>query len=239
MTALQIVLSVIGGIAVLLLLLLFFGSVRIKTTINGEVMILGSILGIRRRLYPHPEPKEDLIDVSRCRHPERVLRKEEKRRRKALEKAERKRLKKKEEKPSAPAPAPNLKENLDMILALLKRAYKLTRGKLAIEFREMHLRVAAGDAAQTAILYGVVLQTSAYLLQWTEDHFNHVRRRDGAMTVEPDYLAAKPTAKLDLRISVRLFRAIGIGFQMLRAYSAERRRARRHAMKRTADAKNR
>lgn len=237
MTALTIVLSVIGGIAVLLLLALFLGSARMKISIDKEVLVSVSILGIRRQRFPRPKPKEELRDISRCRHPERILKKEERRRRKELAKAERKRLKKKAAQPSAPAPAPNLKENLDMIFALLKRAYKLTRGKVTIEFREMHLLVATGDAAQTAILYGVVLQTSAYLLQWTEENFNHVRRLDGAMTVEPDYLAAIPSAKVDLRISVRLFRAIGIGFKMLRAYFSERRRARRRAAKRTSDAK--
>ena len=106
--------------------------------------------------------------------------------------------------------------------------------KIKVEGAGVTFRLATGDAAGTAILYGVVLQTAAYLLQFTEDHFAHVRRRDGDMTVEADYLAPRPSAEIDLRLSVRLFRAIEIGFGMLRAYLTERRRARRRAAKRVA-----
>ncbi len=242
MNGLLITLSVIGGIVVLLLLLLFLGSVRVRLSINGDVTVQVSVLGIRKKLLPRPKPQEKLRDVAGCRHPERLLRKEEKRRQKAAEKAEQKRLREEQKraakeaaKKSAPtAPVPNLKENLDMILSLLKRAYALTKGRIRITFRRFHLRVATGDASQTAILYGVIVQTAAYLLQWTEDHFNHVRRRDGDMTVEADFVSPKSTADLDLRISVRLFRAVRIGVGMLRAFRAERRRARRRAAKRVS-----
>ena len=243
MNGLLIALSVVGGVVVLLLLAIFLGSARVRLSIDGEVRVSVSVFGVRKQLFPRPKPKEKLRDVSRCR-PDGVLRKEEKRRRKAAAKAEKKRLKEERKrakkasaKPSAPAPAPNLKENIDMIFALLKRAYTLTHGKLGIEFRKMHLRVATGDAAQTAILYGVILQTSTYLLQWVESHFNHVRREDGAMTIDPDFLADRPSAEVDLRLSVRLFRAIGIGIGMFRTYLSERRRARRRAAKRVSGAK--
>lgn len=237
-----IALAIVGGLILLLILVIFLGSARVRLSVDGSVTVTVSVLGIRKTLYPRrAEKKRELMDVSGCKHPEKVLRREEKRRRKAAAKAEQKRLKREEkrakkeaERKKGAAPAPNLKENLDMILALIKRAHALTRGKIVIEFRKFHLYVATGDAAGTAILYGVILQTAAYLLQFTEDHFAHVRRRDGDMTVEADYLAPHPSAEVDLRLSVRLFRAVRIGFGMLRAYLTERRRARRRAAKRVA-----
>ena len=237
-----IALSVVGGALALMLLVLFLGSASVRLSIDGEVTVAVSVLGIRKRLLPRPKPRENLRDVSQCRNPDRLLRREEKRRRKAAAKAEQKRLKQEQKKAAkkagAAAPAPNLKENLDMILALLKKAYTLTKGKIGVRFRKMHLRVATGDAAGTAILYGVVVQSAAYLLQWSEDHFNRVRREDGDMTVEPDFVSSRSAAEVDVRISVRLFRAVGIGIGMLRAYFSERKRARRRAAKRTHAAKN-
>ena len=240
MNGLQIALSIIGGILLLILLALFCGSARVRLTLDGDVAVSISVLGIRKRLFPRAASNKTLRDVADCRDPERLLRKEEKKRQKAAAKVlkkERKRKKKGEAAESAqkPAPAPNLKENLDMVLALIKRAYTLTKGKIGIEFRKMHLFVATKDAAQTAILYGIVLQASSYLLQWVEDHFHHISRKDGDVTVEPDFLSETPSAELDIRLSVRLFRAIGIGLGMFRAYLAERKRARRRAAKRASD----
>lgn len=243
MNGLLIALSIIGGILILLLLALFFGSVRVRLSFDGTVTVSVSVFGIRKRLFPRAAPNKSLRDVADCRNPERLLRKEEKKRQKAAAKAlkkERKRKKKKDgtAKPAQkPAPAPNLKENLDMVFALLKRAYALTKGKVGIEFRKMHLFVATKDAAQTAILYGIILQASSYLLQWVENHFHHIARKEGAVTVEPDFLSETPSAELDIRLSVRLFRAIGIGFGMFRAYLAERKRARHRAAKRMSGTK--
>lgn len=239
MNGLQIALSIIGGILLLFLLALFFGSASVQLTFDGDVAVSVSVFGIRKRLFPRATPNKTLRDVADCKHPDRLLRKEEKKRQKAAAKALKKEQKRKKKGDAAkpaqkPAPAPNLKENLDMVLALIKRAYTLTKGKIGIEFRKMHLFVATKDAAQTAILYGIILQASSYLLQWVEDHFHHIARKDGAVTVEPDFLSGTPSAELDLRLSVRLFRAVGIGLGMFRAYLAERKRARRRAAKRTS-----
>ncbi len=233
-----IALIAFGGVLVLLLLLLFLGSAGIRITADDDIRVVVSVLGFRKRLLPGKSRQESLRDVSKCRNMTRLMRREEKRRRKAEEKAEKKRLKqeqkqaKKEAQKASGVAAPNLKENLDMILALLKKAYSLTKGKVCIRFHRMHIVVATGDAANTAILYGVMVQSVAYLLQWSEDHFNRIRRDEGNMTVEPDYVASKSSIDIDLIISVRLFRAAGIGIGMLRSYLAERKRARRRAAKR-------
>ena len=238
-----IVLAIVGGLFLLLLLALFLGKASARVTVEGEVTLTVSVFGIRKRILPRRSAEKPLRDVAACRDPEKALRREEKRLRKKAEKAERKRLKKEKEREKKaagtkrPAPSPNLKENLDMIFALLRRAYELTGGKIGIEFRKLRLRVATGDAASTAILYGVVLQSSAYLLQWVESHYNHIRRRDGDMTVEVDYLGRHPSAEVNLRLSVRLFRAVGIGLGMFRAFLAERKRARKRAARRVAAAK--
>lgn len=243
MNGLLIALSIIGGILVLLLLALFFGSARVRLSFDGNLAVSISVFGIRKRLFPRTAPNKTLRDVSDCHDPERLLRKEEKKRRKAAAKALKKEQKRKKKKSGAaepaqkPAPAPNLKENLDMVLALIKRAYTLTKGKVGIEFRKMHLFVATKDAAHTAIFYGIIVQASSYLLQWVEDHFHHIARKEGAVTVQPDFLSETPSAELDIRLSVRLFRALGIGFGMFRAYLAERKRARRRAEKRISDTK--
>jgi hypothetical protein len=165
------------------------------------------------------------------------LKKELKKQMKAAKKAEQKRLKalkKKQKKKARIASgkqvAPNLKENLDMILALLKRLYEVTRGRIGINFRKMHLRVASGDAAKTAILYGVIVQSVSYILNFVEEKFTHVKRSPGAMSVEPDYTATQSGAEIDLICKVKIRHAISIAVSMLMAYTKEHGRACRKAM---------
>ncbi len=231
-----IALSVLGGILLLLILLICFGAVSARVTYEGELTVRISVFGFSKTVYPRKSAEKPLQDVAGA-NPKKLLKAEEKRRRRAEKEAARKRKQqaKKEQaqaKKTGAEPKPNLKENLDMILAILKRAYSLTKGKVRVEFRKMHLRVATGDAASTAILYGVILQTVAYLLQWTQDHFNEIRRREGDMTVEPDYLSDQPSFELDLRLRIVGFRAVGIALKMLHTYQVEKRRAKLRAKKR-------
>lgn len=237
MNALLIALSVVGGILLLLVSILCLGAVSARITFEDKLTVRVSAFGIFKFVFPQKKAEKPLRDVAGA-DPKALLKAEEKRRKRAEKEAARKRKKqaKKEAaqaKKTAAEPKPNLKENLDMVLAILKRAYALTKGKVRVEFRKMHLRVATGDAASTAILYGVILQNVAYLLQWTQDHFNEIHRREGDMTVKPDYLAERPSLELDLRLRVAGPRAIGIALKMLHTYRTEKRRAKLRAKKRT------
>ena len=234
-----IALSVVGGVLLLLILVICFGFVGARVSYESELTVRISIFGFRKTIFPRKvSAKRELKDIADFPNPEKFLKKEEKRRKRAEKKAAR--LQKKQAKKGQPAkkaepePTPNPKETLDMLLAILKRAYTLTKGKLRIEFCKLHLYLATGDAASTAILYGVALQSTAYLLQWTQDHFNEILRHNGDMTVEPDYLSQKSSIELDLRLRVRGFRAIAIGLGMLHTYRAEKRRAKLRAKKRAA-----
>ncbi|MBE6529348.1 MAG: DUF2953 domain-containing protein [Ruminococcaceae bacterium] len=232
-----IALSAIGGVLLLLVFILCFGFVGARISYEGELNVRISIFGFRKTIFPRKTVEKSLTDVAKS-DPKKLLKKEEKRRKRAEKKAARlqkKQAKKKQpSKKAGPEPTPNPKENLDMILAVLKRAYALTKGKLRVDFRKLRLSIATGDAASTAILYGTVVQTFSYLLQWTQDHFNEIRRKDGDLTITPDFLSQKSTFALDIRLQTRGFRAIGIAFGLFRAYRTEKRRARLHAKKRIA-----
>ena len=244
MTALWITLSVIGGLILFIALLILLGSAKIRISCYQKPKIVASVLGIRFTLVSDKEPEGAQKDLSRCRNPRRALKKELKRQQKEAKKAEKKKQKaaikaaqkaeKKKEKKALAAsqPTPNLKENLEMITNLLKKLYRVTRGKIGIRIKRMHISVGTDDAAKTAILYGVILQSAAYLLQWIETHFTHLRRDPGDMQIRPDYLSGKTHAQIDIICSIRLYRALGIGIKMLSAYTSEKKKALKKAKKR-------
>ena len=237
MHPLLIVLTVLGGLLLLLLLLLLLGHARVRIRCPGKALrVTLSVCGLPFTLLSDAE--KEIPDPKDLEHPEALLRRERRRQRRAEKRAEKKRLRAKEKAAKRAEqkrtqrndqPSPNLKEKLEMILALLQLLYRETGGKLRLRVRRLHLWVGTDDAAKTAILYGVVLQSATYLLQWIDTHLLRIDRREGAMTVEPDFVSGKCHADIDLTCSIRLYTALVIGVRMLLAFQREKAAAARKA----------
>ncbi len=241
MSILLIVLGVVLGLILLVALAILFGRAKLRITCQGKVRVTASVLGIiRLTLVSDQEPEEEaLLALHRCADPDRVLKKELRRQRrlakKALKKKEKalcKALQHKQEQKKAGQPDPNLIENLQMISALIKQFYEVTKGKITVNVKRMHLTVASKDAATTAILYGTVVQSAACLLQWIDTHFMHIKRKDGAMEIVPDYLSEKMTSDIDIVCSVNLRKALKVLCTMIIAYRSEKRIALANAKRR-------
>lgn len=226
----MIILWILLAIISILALLILFGSAKIHIVCREKLRVAVSVFGIRFTLVSDKEKKEKKKKaLEACRNPDKALKKELKRQIKAAKKAEKKRLKalKKAEKHKASTSTkkratPNLKENLEMILALLKKLYAETRGNIKIHFRKMHIYVGTDDAAKTAILYGIIVQSVSYILNLVEEKFTHVKRRRGDVSVEPDYTSGQCSADIDLICTVKIRRAISMALSMLLAYNKER-----------------
>ena len=85
------------------------------------------------------------------------------------------------------------------------------------------------DAAKTALLYGAVVQATAYICQLIESHYQHVERDDGDMTVTPDYVSGKCSAEVDFRFQVSVVAGIRIALRLLTAYRKEKTMAHKKA----------
>ena len=241
MKILLIIAVIFASLIALLLLLLLFGKVGVRIIYRDKVKIKVVAFGIPITVFSSDKKGKEGRDLSRCHDPDRILRRELARQKKRLEKAKEKERKKAERKKQHKKkkdatknvdPAPNLKENLDMILSLLKKLYKETRGSFDLRVHRMHVRIGGKDAADAALRYGVAVQSASLLLQWIQDHFMKIKRRDGSICMEPDFLSSKITVDIDLRLSIHLRSAIRIGVKMLLAFLEERKRAKNRAAKR-------
>ncbi len=249
MTALITILIILGVLLVSAVLIFFFGNAKLRVISKDRIRVVASICGISFTIYPDKKdaPKKPR-NLARCRNPEAVLRRELKRQQRAKEKAERKKEKaakraaKRAEKkigiPQKYCPVPNLKENLEMILALLKKFYHKTRGKIRIKVNKLHIRVSADEAAHTAILYGVVAQLVYRIVAYVEDNYTALERRDGDLSVDPDYASSECSADVDIVLSAKIWRAIFIFIDMVNAYDAEKKIAYRKAALRKREKRN-
>lgn len=245
----MIALWIVLAIVVLFCILIFFGSAKIRIAFDGKPDITASVAGIRFRILPQKPAgeKSSGTDLGDCSNPDRIVQKElkrqkkiaaklEKKRRKATEK-EARRLRKLEKQPIPPVvPAPNLKENLQMILALVKKLYHETGGRLRIRIDHCHISIGTDDVAKTAVLYGVCIQGVVALLELTKTGYPHTYYQTEDISVTPDYLSEESHADLLVICSIRLFRLIGIGLRMLMAYNREKQKAQEKAIRRVKNA---
>ena len=228
MKAVIIVLGILLGLILLLGAAIIFGKAKVRIICQGKIRVIVSVLGIRFTVFSDQPKKKKKRLLHRCDNPDKVLKKELKRQ----ERAHKKKLKKKKQKVikkinqyKGGQPDPNLVENLQMILALVKKLYSVTKDTIKIKVRRMHLRIGSSDAAKTAVTYGVVVQSASYLLEWIETHFTHIKRKPGAMTIEPNYLSETTTSDIDIIFSIRLRKAVSIALNMYSAFKEERKLA--------------
>ena len=249
MTVLITILIIIGVLLILAALILFVGNASIRIITEQDVRALISVCGIPFTIYPDKKnaPKKPR-NLAKCRNPEAVLQRELKRQRKEREKIARKKVReakraarRTEKKIGIPpqyCPVPNLKEKLEMILALAKRLFYKTRGKVKIKINKLHIRVATNDAAHTALLYGATIQLISYILGFIESKYTSIDRKDDDIAVEPDYSTSECSANIDIVLSAKVWRAIKIVIEMIDAYDAEKKNTYRKAALRQIEQQN-
>lgn len=205
------ILGVLGGLLLIALLILLLGSATIKISVKHSVKVVFSVGGIRFWLYPLRSDRAD------SEAEERWIRKQMKKR-KQKKKAERAQI-------AAGKPVPNMLENLQMTVALVKLAHEQVRGRFTIHVHRFHITVGAADAAQTAILYGAVVGITSTFMQWIHSQFAPIERSTKAMSVTPDYVTGQNTADVDIVLKMSLIRALGIISKMFDAYHDEKDKA--------------
>lgn len=157
--------------------------------------------------------------------PERVKKREAKKAKKAAKKAA------KQKKPAAPtakkAPraseAPmTLTEKLTLVRKLLVALLRATGKHLYLRTARLHIRVATGDAATTAIAYGAVSGGVALILT-VLGKFTVLHTAPSDVAVMADYLGEK--SKIDARVvfSMRVGGAICVLFSVAFAFLKTRR----------------
>ena len=125
-----------------------------------------------------------------------------------------------------------------MVLALAKKFYHTTHGKVRIRVNKLHIRVAADEAAHTALLYGVVIQIVSTILNYVDQYYAVLEHKEGDISVNPDYSSSESSAEIDIAITAKVWRTIIMIVKMVDAYDAEKKNAYRKAALRRREKRN-
>ena len=250
----MIALWIILALLALLLIVLLFGTIKLRITYKEGVRLkVGLWIPFFTVISPKPKKEKKPKKLEKCKNPEKVLRRElkrqerkaaraarkkarlaEQKRKRALKRASKKQKKKlrreQEAQRGKTPPKPNVAENLEMILTLLKKLYAVTRGKFKLRLRRMYIAVGTGDAAKTAIQYGIIVQSVSYILNFLNAYLTPMKKKDGEVEVYPDYTASKTKVDVDIVCSVKIRSLIAIGANMSLAFLSARSKALKKAL---------
>ena len=208
-------LCIIGGI-----FLLFFGIAMIRAEViikyTDDFGLAVRVCGIKITIMPRKQKKRRPRDYSPKKLAKRAA-KEKKKAEKAAAKKKEKDAKKAADK-AAKAEAKKagkvkkkpLGETISLILALVRTAVGRFARHLRVRVARLHINVATGDAANTAILYGAIAQSAAYiaaLLDSTKTLKNPAR---SDVDIRADYLSEKTTADIEIGFSIRVWQVFDV-----------------------------
>ena len=203
---------IVIGAVLLFFVLLFSLRIRITVAYREEVSLTLGFLCFRLRLLPRKKGvKWRRYSPKKA---ERIARKKQEKEARKAAKKEKKKAAKKAKKAAEKALPPEKKkrkatvaENIGLVRALVAALFRKTRKHLRLHAARLHLRVATGDAATTAVLYGVVCQSLSYLLALL-DRITKLKAAPPSVSVCADYLAEKTHADIQITLSLRLWGAL-------------------------------
>ena len=181
-----------------LLLVAFLLSLRVRLVIRAEenVTLDLKILFLHFRLYP----KKKRIKP-RDYSPKKLARNKKKEAKRALKKAKKR---KNAHKTSEPDVSLTLRDKLALVRALCAALVRRTHKHLHLHAAQLHVNVATGDPATTALAYGAVSQSVAYLLAGL-DRITHLHATEPDVAVTADFLGERSQIQAYITLSTRVW----------------------------------
>ena len=117
----------------------------------------------------------------------------------------------------------SLRDEPRLLRSLLASTLRRRRKWLKLRAAKLHIRVATGDAAETAILYGVVCQSLSYLLALL-DRVAKVKAKEPDVQVIADFEGERPSTDVKIVLSLKPIDVILAALALARADKEEDRK---------------
>ena len=223
---------IIVGCVILFFVLLFTIPAYVTILFREELALTIRVFGMPLRILPKKQKSYNLKKYTLKKIRKREQKEEKKRLKKeasTAEKAKKKTAKKqqtaqdkanmtKEEKAAKKASRPKITELIPLVGRVAKLFFSRFFGKLHIRVMTLHIRVAADNAAATAIQYGIVHQSVALLMTGLKKicPIHDLSKAD--IAIIPDYTATVPSANIHMEFRMSLGNILGAVFKAAFAF---------------------
>lgn len=208
---------IIAGIIILLLLLITLLWVKLSLVYNSDgAKVTVKILFFRYMILgkEKKKPKKGDFKIRKFRkRRKKVLNKYQKRTKKTRKKSdvkessEQKKVKKR-------SPKELITKILDIFGVFLKRFPKYLR----VDCARLLIGVGGKDAAETAVNYGVTVQSVQYVGTLLNSITNFEATKDAKISVYPDFISEKWTAEINIIMRLRVIHILKLGIILLKGY---------------------
>ena len=214
----MLALYIIGGIFLFFALIL---SLKATITIayHDDVALTVRVLFIKLRILPKKEEKKGphSMTAKDAQKIKKKLRKKQQKKADAKQKKAEKKAAKKEQ-PKEEKKKKSLSDILDIIVLIRKLLAKVVKtffGHLRIDIARIKIRVAMGDAATTALAYGVISQSINLLFPTLEKikNFSTPKARD--IDVSADFAGEDTEIDVKISVSLRVWHLFHVAFAAL------------------------
>ncbi len=207
---------IVFGCILLFFVIILTVKVRVTVEYSDDVRLTVGFWCFKIKILPKkPKQKKGPQSMSK-KQAEKIRKalkkKAQKKRQKQLEKQKKKKQKKeqKEQEKKNPPTEPKKKLSLSDILGLINMAkdviatlFKTFSGHLRIDVARLHINLAMGDAATTAIAYGAVSQAAMYLFE-PLDKLKVIDMPDVKdVSINADFLGESTTMDMKITVSLR------------------------------------
>ena len=211
-----------GILSILLLLLLF--PVRLTISYDTDFRIYLTFFGIPLLRYPKKERvRFSDYDKTKVNKKKKRLLRKEKRKKNAAAKDKR-------------SPR-DILHTAKLVLRILKQTYPKLQRAFRLRICRLYAVVATEDAAKTAVLYGAVSQSFAYILALCEE-FLVCRRSQKSVRVIPDFCQTDCTVRIKIRLVSNLFRLLRFSLAAVMAFFKLKTQDKKHTVQTEGDPLN-
>ena len=219
------------GLYVLLGIVAFFAfllslKANVRLEFNEELILTVSVLGIKIKILPGKEKPININEYTFEKHQNRLRqkyeaqlekqkKKEAKKAAKAKKKAEKKAETPEQKKARKAVPKRSISDWINIAVGILAIFFKKFTKHFRIKVARLKVNVATGDAASTAIVYGAVVQSVAYLIEIISQVTNVDGLEKADIDVKADYLSEKTTLDLCFVFSLRVWHLFDILFGVI------------------------
>lgn len=197
---------IILGIILLILAALLLLRIKFDIIANDDITVKLVILGIKFTLFPSKRKK---INPKKFKNGYPQDKKEKRKSKPA--KPQKKEKNKIEEKIP-------LGDKISTIISLVKLLFSRFFRHLRLDISKIIINVGGKDAASCAVTYGIISQSTAYLLEFLDNNLNISKKRKGEINVTCDFLSE--TIKYDIFISasITVWQILDIGIRLAYNY---------------------
>lgn len=194
------------SILLLLIILLLHLRVRLAIRYEDDLSVSLKILCFNIPLFPKVQKKLKHKDYSVKKLRKRQKKLENKKAKKEKKSAEKQQKPKKELKKTITEALELIKIVLEYVMPPFGKYFKL-------EILKLKIKVGTSDPAKTAVTYGVVSQSVAYIIELLSNITNVDVKKQNSIQVSADFLSEKTDADINIILNLKVWHSISLAFK--------------------------